>query len=189
MRSPATARTTARKTRTYVVTSLVLAAALVGALAVGGATTEEDGTLPHGVTAFDEEHAGVANLDPGLLQALRRATTDAAAEGIALHVNSGWRSPTHQERLLQDAVAEHGSEAEAARWVATPDTSAHVTGDAVDVGPTDATAWLSRHGRAYGLCQTYANEPWHFELHPEAIGDRCPEPYPDPTHDPRLQPR
>ena len=31
----------------------------------------------------------------------------------------------------------YGSEAEAARWVATPDTSAHVSGDAVDIGPSE----------------------------------------------------
>ena len=31
-----------------------------------------------------------------------------------------------------------------------------------------ATAWLSEHGAAYGLCQIYGNEPWHYELRPDA---------------------
>jgi hypothetical protein len=62
-----------------------------------------------------------------------------------------------------------------------------VSGDAVDVGPSDATAWLSEHGAAYGLCRIYGNEPWHFELRPEAVDQGCPPAYPDPTHDPRLQ--
>ena len=89
------------------------------------------------------------------------------------------------EHLLQDAVSKYGSEAEAARWVATPNTSAHVSGDAVDIGPFDATAWLSEHGAKYGLCQIYSNEPWHYELRPEAIGHGCPPMYADPTHAPR----
>ena len=28
--------------------------------------------------------------------------------------------------------------------------------------PTDADDWLIQHGSDYGLCQTYANEMWHF---------------------------
>ena len=59
-------------------------------------------------------------------------------------------------------------EDEAARWVATPATSAHVSGDAVDIGHADAAAWLSKHGAEYGLCQIYRNEPWHYELRPDA---------------------
>ena len=76
---------------------------------------------------------------------------------------------------------------EAARWVATPETSAHVSGDAVDIGPLDATAWLSEHGAGYGLCQIYGNEPWHYELRPDAVDDGCPAMYADPTQDPRMQ--
>jgi hypothetical protein len=62
-----------------------------------------------------------------------------------------------------------------------------VSGDAVDIGPADATQWLSAHGAAYGLCQIYGNEPWHYELRPEAIADGCPPTYSDPTQDPRMQ--
>ena len=68
-----------------------------------------------------------------------------------------------------------------------PNTSAHASGDAVDIGPSAAAAWLSEHGTAYGLCQIYGNEPWHYELRPEAIAHRCPPMYADPTHDPRMQ--
>ncbi len=141
-----------------------------------------------GSTVFDDGRPDVAKLDPALLRALRRAATDAARDGVALRVDSGWRSPQAQQRLLDDAVLEHGSPEEAARWVATPDRSAHVSGDAVDIGPSDATAWLSRHGAAYGLCQIYGNEPWHYELRPEAGVQGCPPMYADPTHDPRLRP-
>jgi LAS superfamily LD-carboxypeptidase LdcB len=71
--------------------------------------------------------------------------------------------------------------------VATPNKSAHVSGDAVDIGPSGAAAWLSEHGAEYGLCQIYGNEPWHYELRPEAIDHGCPPMYADPTHDPRMQ--
>jgi D-alanyl-D-alanine carboxypeptidase len=146
-----------------------------------------DGAVPDGTTVFDDEFLGVANLDPALLDALRQAATDAAGDGVAFFVNSGWRSPEYQNQLLREAVSEYGSEAEAARWVATADTSPHVSGEAVDIGPSDAMAWLSEHGAEYGLCQIYSNEPWHYELRPEAIDHGCPPMYADPTHDPRMQ--
>ncbi|HET9737332.1 MAG TPA: D-alanyl-D-alanine carboxypeptidase family protein, partial [Solirubrobacteraceae bacterium] len=76
-------------------------------------------------------------------------TEKSASRGLSLSRSaSGWRSPQYQEQLLHGAVSEYGSEEEAARWVATAETSAHVSGDAVDIGPSDATAWLSEHGAA-----------------------------------------
>jgi zinc D-Ala-D-Ala carboxypeptidase len=153
----------------------------------GDALGEAGGALPDGTTVFDDGIPGVANLDPALLAALRRAATDAAAGGLELVVDSGWRSRDYQERLLQEAVAKYGSEAQARRWVATPDTSAHVSGRAVDIGPADAAAWLSEHGAEYGLCRIYANEPWHYELRRDAVDRGCPPMYADPTHDPRMQ--
>jgi zinc D-Ala-D-Ala carboxypeptidase len=152
-----------------------------------GALGEADGAVPDGTTVFDDEVPGVAKLDPALLGALRQAATDAADDGVEFFVDSGWRSPAYQEQLLQEAVAKYGSEAEAARWVATPDRSPHVSGDAVDIGRSDATAWLSEHGAEYGLCQIYGNEPWHYELRPEAVDRGCPPMYADPTQDPRMQ--
>jgi hypothetical protein len=148
---------------------------------------EADGAVPDGATVFDDEIPGVANLDPDLLGALRQAATDAADDGVEFFVDSGWRSPEYQNQLLREAVSEYGSEEEAARWVATAETSAHVSGGAVDIGPFDATAWLSEHGAEYGLCQIYGNEPWHYELRPEAIDHGCPPMYADPTHDPGMQ--
>jgi zinc D-Ala-D-Ala carboxypeptidase len=204
------ARTAARRTRSTTLAALVVAsAALIGvlgykSLAVSsssatspiaaelhgdryGAFGEADGVVPDGVTVFDVEFPAVANLDPALLGALRQAATDAAGDGVEFYVDSGWRSPEYQEQLLREAVSKYGSEEEAARWVASADSSAHVSGDAVDIGHSDATAWLSEHGAEYGLCQIYSNEPWHYELRPEAIDHGCPPMYADPTHDPRMQ--
>ncbi|GAA3542169.1 M15 family metallopeptidase [Kribbella ginsengisoli] len=147
---------------------------------------EENGYVPEGVTIFDAGVPAVANLDPALLNALRRAGTAAREDGVEFVVNSGWRSAAYQEELLSEAVAEYGSKEEAARWVATPDKSPHVSGHAIDLG-RDAAGWLSKHGGAYGLCQIYANEAWHYELRPDAVDHGCPVPYADPTHDPRGQ--
>ena len=151
---------------------------------------EGDGVIPDGasVSVFDEKIPAVGKLDPDLLDALRRAATGAEADGVGLRVDSGWRSPAYQERLLREAVAEYGSMEEALRWVATPETSAHVSGEAVDIGPPKAAAWLSEHGAAYGLCQIYGNEPWHYELRPDAGDGGCPPMYADPTKDPRMRP-
>lgn len=153
-----------------------------------GALGEADGSVPDETTVFDDEVPGVAKLDAALLGALRQAATDAAADGVDFVVDSGWRSSAYQTQLFREAVSKYGSEQEAARWVATPNTSAHVSGDAVDIGPADATAWLSEHGAEYGLCQIYDNEPWHYELRPEAIAQGCPSLYADPREDPRMQP-
>lgn len=147
---------------------------------------DASGRVVDGVTVFDDEYDAVARLDPALLDALRTAATDAAQDGVEFVVNSGWRSPDYQARLLQDAIVEYGSEAEARRWVATPETSQHVSGEAVDLAER-AASWLSAHGDAYGLCQIYRNETWHFELRSEAVRDGCPEMYADASQDPRLQ--
>jgi LAS superfamily LD-carboxypeptidase LdcB len=136
---------------------------------------------------FDVDRVAVSKLDPELLAALQRAATDAADAGVTFLVNSGWRSPALQDRMLQDAVSHYGSEAEAARWVASSTTSAHVSGDAVDLGPLPTLDWLAQHGADYGLCQIYANESWHYELWPDAVTQGCPQMYSDPTEDPRMQ--
>src|SRR3954454_25326300 len=152
-----------------------------------GALGEADSAVPNGTTVFDDDVPGVAKLDSALLDALRDAAVDASADGVEFVVDSGWRSPAYQARLFREAISKYGSQQEAARWVATPKTSAHVSGDAVDVGPSAAAAWLSAHGAAYGLCQIYGNEPWHYELRREAVAHGCPAMFADPTQDPRMK--
>ena len=146
-----------------------------------GVPAEADGLVPGGAAAFDLDTPAVGNLEPDLHNALRMAVSDAADTGIGIFVTSGWRSRSYQEYLLRDAVDVYGSQTEAARWVATPDTSTHVSGDAVDVGPATAIEWLTEYGAAYGLCQVYANEPWHYELRSDAPSHGCPPRYADAT--------
>ncbi len=143
--------------------------------------TAEDGWLPDGevLSPFDEAPA-LTRLDSTLRTAVQDASRAASADGITLSVTSGWRSAAYQQALFDDAVGEYSS-AEAARtWVLGPEESAHVRGAAVDVGPTDAMYWLSWHGSDYGLCQTYANEVWHYELTVERGGE-CPPPAASPA--------
>ena len=125
-----------------------------------------------------QRNPAIAKLDPELRAAVRAAIVDARNDGVRIEVTSGWRSRAHQERLLEEAVDEYGSMEEALRFVATPDASPHVTGDAVDIGPTEADYWLIQHGSRYGLCQIYANEIWHFEL-ATTPGGECPGLLPD----------
>ena len=112
---------------------------------------EADSAIPGGTTVFDDGTPGVANLDPALLGALREAATAAADDGVELVVDSGWRSPEYQEQHLRQAVSSTAPKRKPPVG-GHPNTSAHVSGDAVDIGPSDATAWLSEHGADYGLC-------------------------------------
>lgn len=202
-----TAPAPGRRARPTVLAALAVASAALLVLLAYGSLTPSDASLPgvvgmgadsfdsphddgrvgDDVTVFDEGMTAIAKLDPDLRTALRDAATDAADDDTTLYVNSGWRSADYQRQLLRDAVSTYGSESEAARWVATPETSPHVSGDAVDIGPVDAMSWLSQHGAAYGLCQVYGNEPWHFELRSAASDHGCPAMYADPTQDPRMQ--
>lgn len=135
-----------------------------------GQLGEADGVVLDRV-AVDANVPAVTRLDPQLRRAIRSAARAAAREGVAMHLTSGWRSKRYQQFLYDDAVRRDGAE-EAARLVATPSTSEHVTGDAVDVGPTEAAYWMDRYSERFGLCRTYANEVWHYELR---AGRACPE--------------
>jgi zinc D-Ala-D-Ala carboxypeptidase len=126
-----------------------------------------------GLSPFATGYPAVGNLAPELLAAVQHASTDAARDGVDLIITSGWRSVRYQQSLLDAAIAQYGTVAEARRWVNTPEKSTHVTGKAVDIGPTAADLWLRQHGNRYGLCQIYANEMWHYELATEP-GGICP---------------
>ena len=120
-------------------------------------------------------------LDPGLEQAMERAIAAAAEDGVELRITSGLRSAGEQQALWNDAVDQYGGPHEAARWVLPPEHSEHVQGRAVDVGPLDGALWLATNGARWGLCQIFANEPWHFERVTED-GGTCPELLPDASY-------
>jgi D-alanyl-D-alanine dipeptidase len=145
-------------------------------LTIGQAATDTyGGWIPDGQTLspFDVSNPALAQLDPSLLNAIQDAARAAAAQGVGLRITSGWRSKGFQQRLFDDAVRQYGSADIARQFVASPDISNHVVGQAVDVAPVDADKWLIRNGAQFGLCQIYANELWHFELAVDQQGN-CP---------------
>ena len=139
------------------------------------ATDTIGGYLPDGqmLTPFDVANPVVGWLDPPLLTAVQNAARSAASDGIDLKITSGWRTKGFQQRLFDDAVRTYGDVGTAQQYVASPDTSRHVIGRAVDIGRTDADEWLIRNGSQFGLCQIFANEIWHFELAADKDGN-CP---------------
>ena len=135
----------------------------------------EDGYIESkDLSPFANDAPAIANLDPALREAVQQAASDAMGDGIDFVVTSGWRSAFYQQTLLDDAVKNYGSAEAAGEFVLGPTESKHVTGDAIDIGPTDADSWLGQYGSHYGLCQIYANEMWHFEL-ATPPGGQCPE--------------
>lgn len=137
--------------------------------------SEDEGVIPAEapLTVDDDRHRAMTGLDAELRDALRSAQEAAKVDGIVFDVTSGWRSVDYQRWLLGDAIRTYGTEAIARQYVASPEGSSHVTGRAVDIGSLDAQLWLIEHGREWGLCQTYANERWHFEKATDAGGE-CP---------------
>ena len=143
---------------------------------IGRAATDTiGGYLPDGrtLTPFDATNPVIAWLDAPLRAAIQNAARSAAADGIDVEITSGWRTKGFQQRLFDDAVRTYGNIGTAQQFVASPDTSRHVVGQAVDVGPAEADNWLIRNGSRFGLCQIYANEIWHFELAADKDGN-CP---------------
>jgi zinc D-Ala-D-Ala carboxypeptidase len=146
------------------------------AFSIGRAATDTiGGYLPDGQTLspFDVTNPVIAWLDPPLLAAVQNAARSAKDDGIDVAITSGWRTKGFQQRLFDDGVRTYGSVEAAQQFVASPDTSRHVVGKAVDVGSVEADKWMIRNGPRFGLCQIYANEIWHFELAADADGN-CP---------------
>ncbi len=166
----------------------LIAALVVALLAVVSAASRPfspqtaDGLIASGaaVSVTDEHLPAINRLEPALLQALQDASVAASAAGVVVDVTSGWRSVAYQEWLWSEAVDTFGDRETASRFVASPDSSAHVRGAAVDIGSLEGQIWLRDEGRAWGLCQTYGNEPWHFERATEP-GGQCPPVLPDAT--------
>jgi D-alanyl-D-alanine carboxypeptidase len=145
-------------------------------LTIGPAANDTfGGWIPDGQTLspFDVSNPALAQLDPALLNAVQAAANAAREQGIDLRINSGWRSRGFQQQLFDDAARTYGSVDIAKQFVASPDVSKHVAGQAVDVAPVEADKWLIRNGTQFGLCQIYANEVWHFELAVDSQGN-CP---------------
>jgi len=181
---PAPHATLPRAARRSAVFAVAVALALAGCSAAvdapaPGAVPDLPSAAPGAVPEAppSEPADGLDGVDADLAARFEAARAAAAAEDVELRITSGKRTEEEQQRLVDQAVAQHGVP-EAYRWVLPPEKSAHVQGLAIDVGATQGAYWLAEHGLEFGLCQTYANEVWHFEKLPDGA-DTCPEQHPD----------
>ncbi|MFF2549929.1 M15 family metallopeptidase [Nocardia sp. NPDC058058] len=108
--------------------------------------------------------AETEGLDPLLASAYASAAAQAREEGVTIWITSGYRSPAEQQAMWEDGIRTYGSPEAARQWVLPPEESTHVSGQAIDVGPRAGAQWLEDNGNRWGLCRTYDNEWWHFEL-------------------------
>jgi hypothetical protein len=91
---------------------------------------------------------------PDVGAAFDRRAAAAAAAGIALIVNSGFRSDAEQAALFAANPDP--------RWVAPPGHSLHRCATELDLGPDSAYAWLAANAAGFGFVQRYSWEPWHY---------------------------
>ena len=91
---------------------------------------------------------------PDVGRAFDRMAAAARADGLALSINSGFRSDAEQERLF---AANPNP-----KWVAPPGTSLHRYATELDLGPPAAYGWLKRNAGRFGFIHRYAWEPWHY---------------------------
>jgi transglycosylase-like protein with SLT domain/D-alanyl-D-alanine carboxypeptidase-like protein len=91
---------------------------------------------------------------PDVALAFDRLEAAARADGLALVINSGYRSDAEQAVLW----AKHPDP----KWVARPGTSLHRNGTELDLGPSSAYGWLAANATRFHFVQRYDWEPWHF---------------------------
>ena len=83
----------------------------------------------------------------------------AAADGVTLKLNSGFRTMDEQQALRSRYLSGNGPVA------ATPGYSNHQHGQALDIDMVDpaAKAWMFEHGPTLGWRNTVPSESWHWE--------------------------
>jgi hypothetical protein len=91
---------------------------------------------------------------PDVAAAFDRMAAAAAAAGLALIVNSAFRSDAEQAALF----AAHPDPT----WVAPPGHSLHRCATELDLGPESAYGWLATNAGRFGFVQRYSWEAWHY---------------------------
>jgi hypothetical protein len=98
--------------------------------------------------------------------------TKAASAGVTLTINSGFRSFPEQE-ILFDGFRRG---LPGFNRAAPPGTSPHQNGVALDIAVGGAAGdpvydWLTENATGFGFVRTVNDEPWHWELRPQAAND------------------
>jgi Transglycosylase SLT domain/D-alanyl-D-alanine carboxypeptidase len=91
---------------------------------------------------------------PDVAAAFDRMAAAASVDGLALVVNSGFRSDAEQAALF----AAHPDPT----WVAPPGQSLHRCATELDLGPESAYGWLAANASRFGFVQRYPWEAWHY---------------------------
>lgn len=91
----------------------------------------------------------------------------AAAEGVALHINSGFRTYGEQKALYEA----YKKGVAGANLAAKPGTSNHQNGIALDIQVSGGAGspqydWLAERATTFGFVRTVRSEPWHWEYRP-----------------------
>ena len=96
-------------------------------------------------------------------EAWKQAVDAAATEGVTLRVTDSYRSYDQQV----DLAARKGLYSEGG-WAATPGTSNHGWGMAVDADVSDPATltWIRTNGWRFGFVEAVPREPWHWEYRP-----------------------
>lgn len=91
---------------------------------------------------------------PDVAAAFDRMAAAADRVGLALIVNSAFRSDAEQAALF----AAHPDPT----WVAPPGQSLHRCATELDLGPETAYGWLAANAGHFGFVRRYSWEPWHY---------------------------
>ena len=91
---------------------------------------------------------------PDVGAAFDRMAEAASGAGIALIVNSGFRSDAEQAALFAANPDP--------TWVAPPGRSLHRCATELDLGPETAYGWLAANASRFGFVQRYSWEAWHY---------------------------
>lgn len=133
---------------------------------------------------YDTEYVEVEDwklVSTACYDALMQMLADCEAAGYEYNFNSGYRSYSAQEEIMELRIEEHMEDygldyaqasAKAHRSVALPGHSEHHLGLAVDIIGEEAQLWLAEHCWDYGFILRYTaekeeitgfiDEPWHF---------------------------
>lgn len=144
------ARVDVGKGRVEVEASAVAEAAAPSSSAGESTAERASGGGYGGVLVYRQGHG----MRPDVAAAFDRMSVAASAAGIALIVNSAFRSDAEQATLF----AAHPDPT----WVAPPGQSLHRCATELDLGPEGAYTWLAANASRFGFVQRYSWEAWHY---------------------------
>jgi Transglycosylase SLT domain/D-alanyl-D-alanine carboxypeptidase/Putative Flp pilus-assembly TadE/G-like len=140
----------AGQSRRPVAASAVAEAAAPAAVSIGSMPAIASGGGYSGPLIYRQGEG----MRPDVAAAFDRMAAAASQAGLALLVNSGFRSDAEQAQLFAANPDP--------QWVAPPGQSLHRCATELDLGPESAYGWLAANASGFGFVQRYSWEPWHY---------------------------